>query len=136
MINDLKSKLQELDSKKTNIKPKIDELNAKKDEEIQAIKDNYDKMISEANAEVIDFEKTVYNDLIESFMKSVMNEFDAKRSMSEYKVTNQIKDYLDFIKTVDLVPKDLTERLEKIVGGDPIENLAYDIDKIKEKYIK
>lgn len=137
MIEELKSKLDALHSKKTSIKPKIDELLVKKEEELQDIENRYEQMISELNSEVEVFEKEIYNDLIQSFIEAVMKEFDAKRSMSEYNVTNEIKQYENFIQSVEFFPKDLIERLRKITdASEPIENLAYDVDKIKEKFSK
>ena len=137
MIDKLKAKLSELDSKKTAVKPKIDEINKQKEEEIQVIKDKYDQQIAEVNAEIDKFEVEVYNDLINSYVTAVMDEFDAKRSVSEYSVTNKIKDYKIFIESVEIFPKELVEKLEPITSGkEPIENLAYDIDNIKTKYLK
>ncbi len=137
MIDELKSKLVKLDSMKTAVKPKIDELNAKKNEELQVINEKYDKLIAEKNTEVEKFEIEVYNDFINSFVTAVMEEFDAKRSVSEYSVTVKIKDFKIFIESVDVFPKELVEKLEPIVSGSqPIENLAYDIDNIKTKYLK
>lgn len=137
MIDELKSKLVKLDSMKTAVKPKIDELNAKKNEELQVINEKFDQQIAEVNIEVEKYEIEVYNDLINSFISAVMEEFDAKRSVSEYSVTVKIKDFKIFIESVDVFPKELVDKLEPIVSGkEPIENLAYDIDNIKNSYLK
>jgi len=137
MNDELKSKLSELISKKNDIKPKIDELTKQKEEEIQVISKKYDTLIEGINADIKKFEIEVFNDLINSFANAVMDEFDAKRSVSEYSVTDKLKKYKEFIGTLDMFPKELVEKLEIIISGaEPIENLAYDIDKIKTEYLK
>lgn len=136
MIDQLKSKMEELDLKKQEVKPKIDKLNAEREEELLSVNNKYDKLITEINSEVNKFENNVNNDLIDSFINSVMDEFDTKRSMSDYVITDKIKKYRDFIKTVEMFPKELVDRLDKLIDGDPIENIAYDIENIKNKYMK
>jgi len=136
MIDQLKSKMEELDLKKQEVKPKIDKLNAEREEELLNVNNKYDKLITEINSEVNEFENNVNNDLIDSFINSVMYEFDNKRSISDYVITDKIKNYRDFIKTVEMFPKELVDRLDKLIDGEPIENIAYDIENIKNKYMK
>lgn len=136
MIDQLKSKMEELELKKQEIKPKIDKLNAEREEELLSVNNKYDKSITEINSEVNKFENDVNNDLIDSFINSVMDEFDNKRNISDYVITDKIKKYRDFIKTVEMFPKELVDRLDKLIDGDPIENIAYDIENIKNKYMK
>lgn len=137
MIEQLKEKLKNLEIKEIKVKPKIQELEKKRDEEINAITEKYEKLIVEVNLEVVNYDKEVFNALINSLVDSVMSEFDAKRSTSEYAVTNEIKEYRQFIAKVEMFPKELVEKLDKIVDGtEQIESLAYDIDGIKEKYLK
>lgn len=136
MIDQLKSKMEELDLKKQEVKPKIDKLNAEREEELLSVNNKYDKLITEINSEVNKFENNVNNDLIDSFINSVMDEFDNKRSISDYVITDKIKKYRDFIKTVEMFPKELVDKLDKLIDGAPIENIAYDIENIKNKYMK
>ena len=136
MIDQLKSKMEELELKKQEVKPKIDKLNAEREEELLSVNNKFDKLITEINSEVNKFENDVNNDLIDSFINSVMDEFDNKRSISDYVITDKIKKYRDFIKTVEMFPKELVDRLDKLIDGDPIENIAYDIENIKNKYMK
>ncbi len=136
MIDQLKSKMEELDLKKQEVKPKIDKLNAEREEELLIVNNKYDKLITEVNSEVNKFENDVNNDLIDSFVNSVMDEFDTKRSISDYVMTDKIKKYRDFIKKVEMFPKELVDKLDKLIDGDPIENIAYDIENIKNKYLK
>ena len=136
MIDQLKSKMEELELKKQEVKPKIDKLNAEREEELLSVNNKFDKLITEVNSEVNKFENDVNNDLIDSFINSVMDEFDTKRSISDYVITDKIKKYRDFIKTVEMFPKELVDRLDKLIDGDPIENIAYEIENIKNKYMK
>ncbi len=55
MIEQLESKLKELEIKKQELQPKIDEIEAQKTEEIQELNRKYDHMIQDANSEVDDF---------------------------------------------------------------------------------
>jgi enoyl-[acyl-carrier-protein] reductase (NADH) len=136
MIDQLKLKLEELEAKKQNMKPKINEMNAQREEELNVVNEKYDKLVGEINSEVYNFELQVNNDLINSFVKAVMDEFDLKRSTSEYSISSTIKEYKEYIATVEMFPEELVDRLEKLIEGDPIENIAYDIEKIQEKFIK
>lgn len=135
MIDKLKSELEDLQTRIQEVKPKIDELNAQREDEIGKINEKYDKLIDEVNSEVNKFREKVNNDLIESFIKTVMNEFDLKRSTSEYTLSDDIKEYKEYIATVDMFPDKLVQRLEKLIGGDPIENIAYDLEKIQEQFL-
>ena len=136
MTEQLESKLKELEIKKLELQPKIDEIEAKKAEEIQELNRKYDHMILDANSEVNDFEQKIMNEIIELFSKAVMDEFDAKRSTSEYMVTENFKDFRDGVSKIDLFPRDLIERLDKVIEGGLIENVAYDLQKIEAEYKK
>ena len=65
-----------------------------------------------------------------------MKEFDAKRSTGEYTVTDEFKEYKDSIAQFKKFPRELIDRLHKVINGDPIENIAYDLEKIRTKYKK
>jgi hypothetical protein len=136
MIEQLKLKIQELETKKQELQPKIDKIEEKKAEEIQEINKKYDHLIQDANIEVIEFEKKITDDLIDLFSKAVMDEFEAKRSTSEYSLTDNFKGFRDSVSNIEFFPKELVERLDKVIDGDLIENVAYDLEKIKTKYKK
>ncbi|MBY9017151.1 MAG: hypothetical protein KGD68_15790, partial [Candidatus Lokiarchaeota archaeon] len=118
------------------LQPKIDEIEAKKAEEIQELNRKYDHMIQDANSEVEEYEQIIMNGIIDLFSKVVMDEFDAKRSTSEYMVTEDFKDFRKGVSKIDLFPRDLIDRLDNVIDGGLIENIAYDIEKIEAKYKK
>ena len=134
MTEQLDSKLKELEIKKLELQPKIDEIEARKAEETQELNRKYDHMILDANSEVDDFEQKIMNEIIDLFSKAVMDEFDAKRSTSEYAVTENFKDFRNGVSKVELFPKDLIARLDSVIDGGLIENLAYDLEKIEAGY--
>ena len=134
MTGELESKLKELEIKKLELQPKIDEIKARKAEEVQELNRKYDHMIQDANSEVDDFEQKIMDDIIDLFSKVVMEEFDAKRSTSEYTLTENFKDFRNDVSKIELFPKDLIEKLDKVIEGGLIENLAYDLEKIEASY--
>ena len=134
MIEQLKSKLKELEIKKQELQPKIDKIEEKKAEEIQELNKKYDHMFQDANIEVEDFEQKIMNDIIDLFSKVVMDEFDTKRNTSEYMVTVNFKEFREKVSEIELFPRDLIERLDKVIEGGLIENIAYDLEKIETEY--
>ena len=134
MTEQLESKLKELEIKKLELQPKIDEIEAQKAEETKELNRKYDHMILDANSEVDDFEQKIMNEIIDLFSKAVMDEFDAKRSTSEYVVTENFKDFRDGVSKIDLFPRDLIDRLDKVIEGGLIESVAYDLEKIEASY--
>ena len=134
MIEELKSKLKELELKKSELQPKIDEIESKRAEELQEVNKKFDHMVADVNIEVQDFKNKIMNEIIDLFSKVVMDEFDAKRSTSDYMVTDKFKDFRESVLELELFPKELIERLDKVIDGDPIENIAYDLEKIEAKY--
>ena len=134
MIENLKSKLKELEIKKANIRPKIEEIEEKRAEELQEINKKYDHIVNDVNIEVEHFEQKIKNEMIDLFVKVIMDEFDAKRSTSDYEVTEKFKEFRDSMTEIDIFPSELIERLDKVINGDPIENIAYDIEKVEKKY--
>jgi len=134
MTEQLESKLKELEIKKRELQPKIDEIEAQKAEEIQELNRKYDHMILDVNSEVEDFGQKIMNDIIDLFSKAVMDEFDAKRSTSEYMVTENFKDFRNGVSKIELFPRDLIDRLDNIIEGGLIENLAYELEKIEASY--
>jgi len=91
-------------------------------------------MIDDVSIEVNEFERSILNELIDSFVKIIMEEFDAKRSTSEYILTDQFRTFRQEMSEISIFPKELIERMDKVIEGDPIENVAYDIEKIEGKY--
>jgi len=136
MLEQLKSKLKELDVKKQELQPKIAEVEEKKAEELQELNKKYDHMIQDVNAEVEDFEQKIMNDIIDLFSKVIMDEFDQKRSTSEYMVTENFKEFREKVSEIELFPRDLIEKLDKVIEGGLIENIAYDLEKIETEYKK
>ena len=134
MIEQLKSKLKELEIKKQELQPKIDKIEEKKAEEIQELNKKYDHMFQDANIQVEDFEQKIMNDIIDLFSKVVMDEFDTKRNTSEYMVTVNFKEFREKVSEIELFPRDLIERLDKVIEGGLIENIAYDLEKIETEY--
>lgn len=133
-IKEIKSKLEELDAKKREVSPKIEEIEVSRQEELAEVNKKYDHMIDDVKQEVKLLENNLMNDIIDTFEKVVMNEFDTKRSTSEYMVTDDFKDFRENASEIDMFPKDLIERLDKVINGDPIENIAYNLEKIKNIY--
>ncbi len=136
MINKFKSKLEELEQRKKEVQPKIEELNIKKEEEIAEVNKKYDHLIYEINYEGEKFENGINNEMIDSFVKIVMKEFDAKRSTSEYIITDEFKEYKDSMAQFKMFPKELIDKLHQVINGNPIENIAYDLEKIEKNYKK
>lgn len=135
MTNHLESRLEELELKKKALKPKIDEINVKREKEIQDVNKKYDHMVYEVNYEIEQFEKRIYNELIESFLNVVKKELEIKRSNSLYSVSNQFKDYRENVAKFEIFPKELIEKLDKVINGGPIEDIIYVLDDIKKKYL-
>ena len=134
MIEELRAKLKELDAKKQELQPKIDKIEEKKAEEILELNKKYDHMILDVNVEVEAFEQKIMDNLIDLFSKVIMDEFEQKRSTSEYSLTDNFKQFRDAISEIEFFPKELVERLDKVIEGDLIENVAYDLQKIESEY--
>ncbi|TFG02121.1 MAG: hypothetical protein EU539_13375, partial [Promethearchaeota archaeon] len=93
MIEEIINKIEELKNLEKEIEPKIDELNSQRDNEIKKITQKYDEKISHVSNEVETYRKNLMKLIYGSFENAVMNEFDAKRSTSEYSITPQIRKY-------------------------------------------
>jgi len=136
MINQLKSKVEELEIKKNDIKPEIDRINLKRDEEIQTVNKKYDHMVYELNYEIQKFENKIHNEIIQSFVDISSRELDIKRSTDLYSVSDEFKEYREKIARFESFPEELVEKLHRVVNGDPIENIIYELEDIKEKYFR
>jgi DNA repair exonuclease SbcCD ATPase subunit len=137
MLDEIKSKLEELQTNEKDLNPQIEEIKSERDEKIEEIKQKYEKKISTLTSDLEQFRTEISNDLINSFVDAVMKEFDAKRSTSEYTVTEDIKEYRASIANIDMFPSELIDKLDKIISKEvSIENIAYDLESIKEKHLK
>ncbi len=136
MINQLKSKVEELEIKKNDIKPEIDRINLKRDEEIQTVNKKYDHMVYELNYEIQNFENKIFNEIIQSFVDISSRELDIKRSTDLYSVSDEFKEYREKIARFESFPEELVKKLHLVVNGDPIENIIYELEDIKEKYFR
>ena len=132
----LKSKLEELEIKKKAIKPKIDEINLKREEEIQTVNKKYDHMVYELNYEIQKFENDIYNEMIQSFVDITSRELDIKRSTGLYSVSDEFKEYGEKIARFENFPEELVDKLYRVINGDPIENIIYELEDIEKKYLK
>ena len=136
MISHLLLKLEELEQRKKALKPKIDEINSERNNEIQNVNKKYDHIIDDINYELIQIENDIYNKMIESFINVITRELEVKRSSSLYAVTDEFKEYRTNISKLKMFPEDLTEKLDKVINGTPVEEVIYILDDIKTKYLK
>ncbi|MHA2282420.1 MAG: hypothetical protein ACXAC5_16375 [Promethearchaeota archaeon] len=136
MLSQLKSKLEELEIRKNAIKPKIDEINEKRDEEIQTVNKKYDHMVYELNYEIQKFEDDIHNELIQAFIDISSKELDLKRNTTLYSASDEFKEFKKKIAEFKSFPEELINKLHKVINGDPIENLIYELEDIKMKYFR
>ena len=134
MIEQIKAKLAKLEKMKSDTSPKILEINEKRAEEIAEINKKYDHLVEDVSIEVEIFEKHIIGELIDLFIDIIMKEFDAKRSTSDYMLTERFRNFRDRMDEIELFPKELIQKMDKVIDGEPIDNLAYDVDKIEKKY--
>jgi hypothetical protein len=135
-VNEIKSKLEELEAKRREVKTKIEDIEALRQEELGEINKKYDHKVDDVKEGVKLLENNLMNNIIDTFEKVIMNEFDIKRSTSEYMVTDDFKDFREGVSEIEMFPKDLIERLDNVINGAPIDNVAYDLEKIKNIYKK
>ncbi len=135
-IKEIKSKLEELEAKKREVSPKIEEIEVLRQEELAKVNKKYDHLVDDVKQDVKLLKNNLMNGIIDTFEKVVMNEFDTKRSTSEYMITDDFKEFREGASEIEMFPKNLIERLDKVINGDPIENIAYDLEKIKNMYKK
>ncbi|MEJ2295682.1 MAG: DUF3086 domain-containing protein, partial [Candidatus Lokiarchaeota archaeon] len=117
MINQIALKLEELEAKKSALSPKIDEIERKRNEELAEVNKKYDHLVQDTSIEVEEFEDKIMNDLIDLFVKVVMDEFDTKRSTSDYVLTEKFKEFRENIAEIEIFPEELIERLDKVIEG-------------------
>ena len=136
MVEELKLKLKELEEKKNELRPKLDEINANREAEIQNINKKYDHMLYDLNYTLKNIEDEFFNDLITSFVQIVSREFDAKRSQGIYEITPDFITYRELIAEFDMFPKELIQKLHDVINGHPIEEIVYELEDIQNKYKK
>ena len=134
MTEEIKAKLEKLKNIKSDASPKILEINEKRAEEIAEINKKYDHLVEDVSIKIDNFEKLIIGELIDLFIDVIMKEFDAKRSTSDYMLTNDFRDFRDKMDEIELFPKDLIDKMDKVIAGGPIDNLAYDVEKIEKQY--
>ncbi len=135
MSEPLKSRLKDLEMKLKELQPKIDEINLKREEEIQKVNTKYNHMIYDVSHTAQQLEDEFYNDLIKSFVVIVTREFDIKRSSDTYEVSNEFKIYREEIGQFDKFPEELINKMHRVINGDPIDNIMYELDDIQKKYM-
>jgi len=133
-VEEIKSKLKALEVRQRELKPKINEIEEKRQEALAEINKKYDHMVDDIKQEVIQLERQIKNNMIDIFEKLVMNEFDAKRSTSDYVLTENFKEFRDRVIEIEMFPKELVEKLDKVIDGEPIESIAYNLEKIKDQF--
>ncbi|MHA1932301.1 MAG: hypothetical protein ACW96X_07150 [Promethearchaeota archaeon] len=136
MSSQLKSKLEELEIKKNAIQPKMDEINSKRDEEIQKVNKKYDHMVYELNYEIQKLEDGIHNELIQAYIDITSKELDLKRSTTLYSVSDEFKEFKEKMRIFDSFPRELLDNIHKVINGDPVENLIYELEDIKKKYLR
>ena len=136
MIEGIKQDIEKLKKRQERLKPRIQKIKRKREEEIEEIKKKYKKKIARVTSELDDFKKEISNTLINSFGEMVMQEFEAKRSTSEYSLTEDFKTYRNFVAGVDMFPGNLVLELDKVISGEStIEDIAYNLEDIKKEYL-
>lgn len=136
MINHLLLKLEELQQRKMELQPKIDDINTQRENEIQNVHKKYNHIIADINYELTKIENDIFNQMIESFVNLVTRELEVKRSSSLYTVSDEFKEYRENISKLEIFPEELIRKLDKVIEGNPIEEVVYLLDDIKTKYLK
>ncbi|MFX1477803.1 MAG: hypothetical protein ACFFCI_06700 [Promethearchaeota archaeon] len=62
-------------------------------------------------------------------------ELYVKRNSSLYLVTDELKEYRETISRIENFPQELIEKLHQVINGEPIENIIYEFDNIRKKFI-
>lgn len=136
MIQEIKQNLQKLKERQEQLDPRIKKIKRKRDEEIEEIKKKYKKKIAQVTSELDSLKKEISNNLINSFEKMVMQEFEAKRSTSEYSLSEDFEAYRNFVAGVDMFPGNLVLELDKVISGEnTVEDVAYNLEDIKKEYL-
>ncbi|MHA1296078.1 MAG: hypothetical protein ACTSRH_04670 [Promethearchaeota archaeon] len=134
MLEDIKSKIEELKAKEEELEPRLKEIEVEREKELAEVNKKYDHIVEDAKSEVQNLKDKIMNELVDAYIKAILDEFDTKRSVSEYSLTERFKQFKDEIAEIEMFPHELVEKLEKVIEGEPIDSLAYEIDKIEKQY--
>ena len=133
----MKNKLHEIEDMRKESEKRLRILETKKQRQIREIENRFVKLEEEVINPVENFEIQIYNDLIESFEELVLKEIDMKRADCEYCLSEEVEEFRNNMISVDIFPKELIARLDQVISGKKtIEDVAFKLDNIKEKYIK
>ncbi|TFG19698.1 MAG: hypothetical protein EU530_05445 [Promethearchaeota archaeon] len=136
-VNALKTKLQEIEIMREESSKRLRILETKKQRQIREIENRFFKLEEEVVNPITNFEIQVYNGLIDSFEDLVLQEIDKKRSDCEYCLSDEVNTYRNQLVQVEIFPKELIARLDQVLAGKKtMEDIAYKLGDIKEKYIK
>jgi len=133
----IKNKLQEIERLREESEKRLKILESKKQRQIKEIENRFVQLEEETKNPVENFEIQVYNGLIHSFEKLILNEIDRKRSNCQYCLSEDVQKYRNQMIAVDIFPKELIARLDQVLNGKKtMEDIAYKLDEIKDKYLK
>ena len=135
--NDVKNQLLEIEHLREESEKRLRILETKKQRQIREIENRFQKLEQEAVNPLESFEIQVYNGLIEEFEEMVLHEIDVKRSDSEYNLSDEVENFRNVMVQVEIFPKELIARLDQVITGKKtIDDVAFKLPEIKEKYIK
>lgn len=135
--DEIKTKLQEIEHLREESSKRLRILETKKQRQIKEIENRFVRLEEEVVNPVENFEIQVYNGLITSFEELVLQEIDKKRSDCEYCLSEEVEKYRNTMVQVEIFPKELIARLDQVLTGKKtMEDIAYKLGEIKEKYIK
>ncbi len=133
----VRKKIQEIEKMREESQKRLSILETKKRRQIKEIENRFIRLEEEVVNPIESFEIQVYNGLITSFEELVLNEIDKKRSDCEYCLSDEVQKYRTNMISVEIFPKELIARLDQVLAGKKtIEDIAYKLPEIKEKYIK
>ena len=135
--NNVKNQLLEIEHLREESEKRLRILETKKQRQIREIENRFIKLEQEAVNPLEHFEIQVYNGLIESFEDMILKEIDIKRSDCEYCLSNEVENFRNTMVQVEIFPKELIARLDQVISGKKnIEDVAFKLEEIREKYIK
>jgi hypothetical protein len=134
---EVKKKLQTIEQMKEESSKRLSILETKKQRQIREIENRFIKLEEEVINPVEHFEIQVFNGLIHSFEDLIMNEIDIKRANCEYCLSEEVEKFRNNMISIDIFPKELIARLDQVISGKKtIEDVAFKLEDIREKYIK
>ncbi len=134
---EVKTKLHEIEHMREESAKRLRILETKKQRQIREIENRFVKLEQETLNPVEIFEIQVYNGLIQNFEELVLKEIDLKRTDCEYCLSDEVKTFRNTMVQVEIFPKELIARLDQVIDGKKtIDDIAFKLDDIKEKYLK